>query len=391
MFSIDIRTVIFFMVLIDAISLIIMIVLWVQNRNHFTGLSLWVVDYVFQMLAAALILSRGLIPDFMSMVLSNAMVVGGTLILYIGLQRFIGKKSSQIHNYFLLAVFIFIHTYYTLIQPSLNARTVNLNAGLLIVCVQSMWLMLVTVDSQMRSLTRGVGLVFGGLSVISLVQIVGITIIPAQSNDFFTSGVFEASMVILQQLFFLLLTFSLILMVNRRLFREVEELSNTDSLTGFLNRRSFETQAEREMLLAARHAQPLSFLFLDIDHFKKVNDSYGHEVGDSVLGEVADSCSKCLRTTDIKVRLGGEEFAFLCPNTSSQGALVLAERVQKAIAEHNFNPAGPPLKITASIGISEVDYNNDTLDRLIKRADEALYQAKDRGRNQVVLWKPISN
>jgi diguanylate cyclase (GGDEF)-like protein len=179
---------------------------------------------------------------------------------------------------------------------------------------------------------------------------------------------------------------AVITLENARLFQEMETLSITDPLTGLHNRRHFEAAAKMELLLSIRHHLPLSVLILDIDHFKSINDTYGHSAGDKVLVEIADICRHILRATDINVRLGGEEFAFLCPSTGIQGGFVLAERIRTAISNHIMDVGSAYLKITASIGIAELN-KDDTIVSLLRRADEALYQAKDNGRNQTVIWE----
>lgn len=173
---------------------------------------------------------------------------------------------------------------------------------------------------------------------------------------------------------------------NAHLFQEMEALSTTDPLTGLFNRRHFEAAAGRELLLSIRHHLPLSILILDIDHFKKVNDTYGHSMGDRVLIEIANICRHALRATDINVRLGGEEFAFLCPNTDIQGAFILAERIRTAISELNVDVDGSHIRITVSLGIAGLN-SDDTIVSLLRHADEALYQAKGKGRNQTVIWE----
>ena len=178
---------------------------------------------------------------------------------------------------------------------------------------------------------------------------------------------------------------SVITMENARLFQEIERLSTTDPLTGLNNRRHFEAAGEREISLANRHRLPLTMIMLDIDNFKLINDKYGHSTGDKVLVEIADICRTHLRATDINLRFGGEELGFLCPNTGIQGALVLAERIRSSIAEHVFAADGPRITATVSLGIAELVYGEDTLGDLIKKADRALYQAKNKGRNRTEI------
>lgn len=149
-----------------------------------------------------LIYLRGIVPDFVSLVLSNTLVLGGTLILYIGLQNFFDKKSAQVYNYILLAVFVLLQSYFSYIRPDLEIRTINTNAGLLILCFQCMWLLLFRLGPDTRPITRGAGISFGCIALTSLVRVIGIIFSPMPNNDFFKSGVFDSAMLLAQQLLF---------------------------------------------------------------------------------------------------------------------------------------------------------------------------------------------
>ncbi len=173
---------------------------------------------------------------------------------------------------------------------------------------------------------------------------------------------------------------------NARLYQEVEKLSTVDSLTGLNNRRHFNAKAQLEFLRALRYDLPLSTIMMDIDHFKQVNDSYGHAVGDTVLIDVAAVCKKGLRSMDQLARYGGEEFCFLLPETAIDGALNLAERLRADVAGLQFDSDEGPFSITASFGVAERQTGNDSIDDLLKRSDLALYDAKKEGRNRVTMW-----
>ena len=162
--------------------------------------------------------------------------------------------------------------------------------------------------------------------------------------------------------------------------RELEVLSTTDQLTGLFNRRFLELRARDEIQRTRRYATPLTILLMDIDHFKSVNDTHGHDVGDTVLVSVARCLSRHTRTTDIVSRWGGEEFLILVPGSDKAGGAELAEKLRRAIADSRH---GPLDTITASFGVTSL-IDDDTLDTLVKRADDGLYQAKTAGRNQVV-------
>ena len=163
----------------------------------------------------------------------------------------------------------------------------------------------------------------------------------------------------------------------------VERLSLTDSLTGLSNRRHFEEAGRIEFSRAERHRHALAVIIIDLDHFKLVNDTYGHAAGDAVLAAAAGACRRLLRISDIAARIGGEEFCLLLPETDSRGAGVLAERLRTSIAGLQFGTVTPPLTMTASFGISERAPAGDTFETLVARSDKALYRAKSDGRNRV--------
>jgi len=218
----DMRTTMLMYAMVNVICALVMAVVWHQNRKHFAGISFWLADMVLQAVGATLVVLRGLVPDFISMVVANTMIVAGIVIIYIGLERFVEKRSSQIHNYVLLAVFVLLHSYFTLIQPSLEARTLNVILMTVIFTFQCYWLMVHRVAPDMRQMTRGVGIVFGGFVVISVIRIIEYVILPPQSSDFFKSGTFDTLLVMLYILLAIGLVCALTLMVNRRLLGEVQ-------------------------------------------------------------------------------------------------------------------------------------------------------------------------
>lgn len=177
------------------------------------------------------------------------------------------------------------------------------------------------------------------------------------------------------------------LLIDVTLQKQVEdqlrEMATTDALTGLTNRRSFMQTAERELHKASRYNRPLSMIMVDADHFKRVNDSYGHEVGDDVLIALAKALAQSARKDDIAARLGGEEFAILLPETTPSGAIDLAERVRKNIEAMGIASGEHTLRITVSIGVSTSSGRNETVSKLLKRSDDALYEAKQNGRNKV--------
>ncbi len=170
---------------------------------------------------------------------------------------------------------------------------------------------------------------------------------------------------------------------RKALESRLEREAHTDALTGCANRRYFLELFGRELARARRYVHELSLLMLDLDHFKRVNDRYGHQVGDLALKMLVQVCGAELRKEDIVGRIGGEEFAILLPETGAERALEAAERVRTAVAAAEIPAAGGPLHITTSVGLTTLRNGDETIDTLLGRADHALYAAKAGGRNRV--------
>jgi len=181
-----------------------------------------------------------------------------------------------------------------------------------------------------------------------------------------------------------------------RLMRRIEELAQTDGLTGLFNRRHFMEIFSLELDRCRRYKKPLSLAIMDIDHFKKVNDAYGHPAGDQVLAALGKEFTASLRSSDTVGRMGGEEFGMLLPEANGEDACAVCFRLKEAIAKNQFpvgNASSPEgetfLSVTVSIGVACATPDAAAPERLLfEQADKALYCAKNNGRNRVVLWKP---
>jgi hypothetical protein len=222
MILLDMRTILFSYVITDIVCLVVIVLLWRQTRDRFEGTGFFAFDFALQTAALFLIVLRGQIPDLISIVLANAMASTGMFLGYMGLLRFIGKKSSQIHNYALLTAFVFIHVYFALVQPDLAARNLNLSIILLIICFQCAWLGLYRVEPGMRQLTRGVGIVFAAFCLISVIRIADFFTGAHLTDDYLHAGIFEQFVLISYQMMIILLTYSLVLMFNKRLLADVK-------------------------------------------------------------------------------------------------------------------------------------------------------------------------
>jgi diguanylate cyclase (GGDEF)-like protein/PAS domain S-box-containing protein len=691
----DIRTVMISYVISNGICALVMYLLWLRSRGRFSGVGLWLADYLMQFAAVLLIVLRGTLPEIVAVFLGNGLVVGGTILLLIGLERFLGKRGPQAQNVLLLAAFLAAQLFFYYIRPDLTARNINLSLALLAVCGQCAWLTVRRAGPEWRAMARNTGAVFALYALISLLRIIADLAVPS-GDDFFRSSVYDALVLMSYQMLFVALTFTLLLLVSRRLMSDLEkdfaarrlveealrvsreklakafhaspdailitrlrdgrlleandgfsrlmgfsreeasagttlqlsiwvnpgdrdqfvsalkadgrvnnleynlrtksgkilrclysaetidlegephvlsivrdisqwnraqeilklrldlwefsaghtidelmqkaldeieiltgnsisfyhfvmedgntlllqawstrtrrefcradakgqhygldragmwadairmrkpvihneyaslpgrrglpeghaavrrelvvptfhagrivavlgvgnrptpyddrdadflssvadiiwtivehkrteeeihelqkkmsEMAVRDSLTGLYNRHYLEETLSRELARAAREKYPVSFIMIDIDHFKRINDTYGHEAGDSILRELAAMLLKNSRASDILYRYGGEEFLAILPKTRAESAFHVAEKWRRGVAESAFLPGSGGGKVTISCGVSAFPDQGTAGTGLIADADQALYQAKNTGRNRSVLW-----
>lgn len=177
-------------------------------------------------------------------------------------------------------------------------------------------------------------------------------------------------------------------LANARMLMRLEELATLDGLTNLFNKRALTEIAQQKLRSATRFKKPLSVLVCDIDHFKKVNDTHGHDIGDLVIKGFADVLRRVKRDTDAVGRFGGEEFVVICEETDERGAAQLAERIRAELENTRFHTELGPLQVTCSIGVAPFPSAGSTWDALFKATDEALYASKRNGRNRVTIWNP---
>jgi diguanylate cyclase (GGDEF)-like protein/PAS domain S-box-containing protein len=175
-------------------------------------------------------------------------------------------------------------------------------------------------------------------------------------------------------------------MERTKLFEELQQMAIVDSLTGVYNRRYFLAMAQNEVELARKYGNAVSTIMIDLDLFKKINDHYGHNFGDKVLGAVALEIKKSLRKVDILCRYGGDEFMILLPDVEAVNAMKTADRIRERILAKTFEIDEKTIGLSASMGVAQLSTDANDLDAVLTRADIALYAAKSRGRNRAVLW-----
>jgi PAS domain S-box-containing protein len=221
----DMKTILFSFLISDLVGTLVMFMLFAHNGRQFSGAKYWIINFILQTCSIFLILIRGNIPDWISMVVANAMVITGVFMGLIGLQKFLHIKSHNIFNYLLVIAFVLIHYWFSVIKPDLGIRNLNVSIAMLVLCFQCSWLLIYRAPPDFRKIVFGVGLIFAIYCIVNLSRIFEYIFVKNPSNDYLDPGHFEKIVIYSYQTLFLLLTFSLTLMVNRTLKQvlEVEE------------------------------------------------------------------------------------------------------------------------------------------------------------------------
>ncbi len=242
----------------------------------------------------------------------------------------------------------------------------------------------VRVAQPLRTACWLAGAAFLALGGATMARVAGALFAPANTVHLFSPGKISPTVFLVASLAQMALAFGLLLMINYRLASDLRQLASTDALTGLLNRGSIEKELSRQVALAERSGSALALMMIDVDHFKKINDEYGHPAGDEVLRQLAALMQSLARQGDAVGRYGGEEFCIVLPGTDAHEAGVLAERLLQRYADLRVAWNGAWLQGTVSIGIADTAACGSPA-LLIGAADGALYQAKHAGRNRMML------
>ncbi len=375
MISIDPRTVILLSGVMGAFMAAIMYALKRSYPPAIKGLGEWAVALIFMSVGGLLGFGLGFLPDLFSISIPRLLFPSGLLLAYVGTQRFFGVTPRFGLWIALIGVVVLAQMWFTFGVPSYQMRLVL--ACSLGACLMAAFAHLVHkqgVSTFARGLTLGV-LLFS-LSVL-IMRVVATFIWPVGESIMDTS---THHLIYVTSFSFgiVLLSVSLVLLATERLHAEVAYLASHDSLTNALTRRHLNEVCAIELDRSQRHGRSMALLIMDLDHFKSVNDTYGHQRGDRVLVDFVAKVNGLLRRPDQLGRFGGEEFVALLPETSLEEAMFVAERIRAACAV----PAHPSSR-TVSIGVTTNHTAGDTVGTLIARADAAMYQAKAKGRNRV--------
>ena len=350
------------------------------SRNYpasIKGLKEWSLSLVILFFGGVLASASANLSQGVVAVAPNLLIWTGTYLAYMGSQRFFGVTP----NYKPWAALIFAGTafgfWYGVVDPSYVMRLRASNVLMTGLVAVHAWLIFKQGLRSFAKLLAKATLTF--VAVAQVMRFVTTFLYPVGSNVadaspehliFVTSFAFSI----------LLISISMILMATDKLRTELEQLASHDSLTNALTRRHMNEAIEQELQRCRRNGRSMAVLVMDLDHFKAINDTYGHQAGDQVLVNFVGNVNKLLRQMDQLGRFGGEEFVALLPETSLDEALLVANRIR---AISTISEQGP--SCTVSIGVTTNLADNDTVDGLLARADRAMYRAKANGRNRVEM------
>ena len=362
-----------------------------RSARTYPGFGAWTMGFFTYAAAFLLISLRGRASPYLSIVGANVLLAYSAVLIAQGVRRFYGSGRNSGHDILDYALALLLAVlFFWLVQVEESGRLRSLVHSSVVAVIYGR-IVLVPARALGHRMRIPDWVLTASLALVALTQILRVYAVgnlPAHAEpvrDDPSMG-WNLYVAILLAIFAAIAYLRLMYMrMNDELVEanaRLQEMSETDPLTGLAIRRRFDPVARSAFLAARRYRQPLSLLMFDIDHFKRVNDEYGHEAGDRVLADVARTARGIMRDVDLIARIGGEEFLVLFPQTGLPEAKQVAERLVSALDKPN--QAGPlPIHVTLSIGIVELEDRDESVASLERRADLALYQAKREGRNRI--------
>jgi diguanylate cyclase (GGDEF)-like protein len=302
----------------------------------------------------------------------------------VALRRFYGAPQRRAGLAAAAVLVGLVAYYFTFLQPSNHWRTVVL-ALLYAVLMATSARAIFRRDGPTGPIPGVTGAVFALGAALMLIRGLTEAFATRQESTLFVADTAPLLALGLLGVLPLLSTVGFLLMCTERSQAELERAAHLDYLTGICNRRAIEDLARRAIAAARRHGMPMAIMIVDVDHFKRINDQFGHECGDLALVESVRRLRESLRAEDLVGRLGGEEFVAVMPNTDGVAALAAAERVRASFADSPMQIGGHEIAVTITAGVAVLTAEDQLFSHLLRRADRAMYAGKNAGRNQVML------
>lgn len=377
----DLRTLSINNILIST-SFAICLFIYSQYHRQFDGIKSLAFAFLISSASFTFMALRNTIPDFLSIVLPNTLLILCVTLIHISYLRFykVNDRIALVFHVLMVSCMAVLISYYTYIENSVNSRILAISV---IASLQCFYIM-ATLLQVRNNASFAIAISYFLFAIFFAVRVY-FTAYDENLTDFMDGGLLHSLSVFVYELMVIVSSFGMVWLVSYKVHGVLREQASHDPLTKVLNRRALENIVNSEHARSLRSNVSMSVIMLDIDHFKRINDQYGHCVGDEVLVDLASLLIKNTRQYDSIARVGGEEFIILLPNTTLDQAKVIAENLRLKISKHKFKINDKEkLTVTASFGATECDLVKDGWLKILQRADNGLYQAKAAGRNQVI-------
>lgn len=365
-----------FLMLIAASGTLTFSVGWVTRSKDEKELWLWTLGLALQTLVYSLFFLRDQTHPLISVLLANTALSASISLFLAAVAEF---QQHRLPHMLFWGPPLVLTVIFSFLMNNIGARII---VSGLIFSAQILLVLFTLLNHQFSVSGRGKYLLASGL-IISIgvlsIRIFSVVSAPGDITSMLRQTPIQVVTFLVTFITLLLMSNGFVLMIKERADARLRLMAMKDRLTGIWNRVRLEEAAQQEIARLERYGHPVSLIMMDLDHFKRINDQFGHGMGDQVLKEFCAVVQRCIRTTDVLGRWGGEEFVLLLPNNGFFNSAQLAERIRAAIEQHEFPGE---LRVTASLGLA-VCQSTDTWNSWLERADQALYQAKSTGRNRV--------
>lgn len=376
----DLRAVILLAGVMGALMSVVIYSLRRSYPRSIGGLGYWAAGPAVAFLSSLLFGTRSILPELFTVVIANLLLMTGVVLLYLGSRGFY-RVEVVVRPWVIAIVCVtVVLAWFTFVQPNYNWRLLTVSSFMVVVFVRHTILVIRLGGAAFSARYVQVVLIVEAL-VLSLRAISALS---GDVADMLQASPIQNVYIASYAVAMLMLSVGLVLMATDRLRAELEHLATHDSLTGALNRRALIEAAALELARCRRNYKVMALLVMDLDHFKAINDTHGHQAGDRVLVDFATRVKNLLRQPDRFGRFGGEEFVVLLPETSLDEARGVAERIRTEVESGNKDL--PPC--TVSIGVAVSGADDLEVDAIVARADAAMYRAKQGGRNRVEASLP---
>ncbi|HCY84771.1 MAG TPA: hypothetical protein DHV36_06515 [Desulfobacteraceae bacterium] len=393
----DMKTLALVFLMVLYISAYVMTAAWRMGRGRFRGVGAFVGYFVLMAAGVSLALLKGVLPELICVAAANTLMIAGNVMLAAGMAQFLGLRMAMgSFTTFLpvfLSVFFLVYTWFTLGSPDVRMRIMIFSGAIIAILSYILFMVFFRASPDHRRYAFNTGITLLLFLFVYLIRFF-LAVFSGGAADYYTPALPDHLLQAASLALILLLSHSLHLMINARLVnlarrqaKAQEVLACQDELTSLYNRRKLNEVMSAEYSRFRRHGRPFSLIICDIDHFKRINDTWGHDAGDQALIRVAQRLDANIRAEDVAGRWGGEEFLILLPETVLADACGVAEKLRgifsTPVSGADFVPS---IDIRLSFGVAQVREADD-LATVIKHADTGSYRAKEKGRNRVETYE----